>query len=392
MKFISLSLQDLGYGEVDHYPEIVSEDLRRLSVHFRNYGQIATPTGLQEKVQFDIRFYFCRRGLENLHDMTKDTFRLRRDPSDGTEYISLASNKSDKNHNAKDKELVTGFMPASKSPLCPVSSFKRYMSKLHPDIPNLFQKPRDLRKFHINDAVWYCKIPIGEPTLSKFMPELSKKAELSERYVNHSIRATGITLLNRAGFCEKQIMSVSGHKSVASMAIYEKVSGGEKMSMGRALARALDDTAKPHQPVQSTSSYLPEDPLYEPPSEPPGALGREFSDNPQQRPKRLSHQPGPSTYQPEPTSEPEEIMMPKYEKTSTPNVSPIMEPVMSIVSPGNHGNLSLLNDTGNFSLLSPFLRDNFSDYEDDKKPLKSLNLHNCKINHITVQINNTVRK
>ena len=31
---------------------------------------------LQRKVQFDIRFYFARRGAENMDKMTKETFKL----------------------------------------------------------------------------------------------------------------------------------------------------------------------------------------------------------------------------------------------------------------------------------------------------------------------------
>ena len=75
---VLLFLQELGYGEIDHYPEISGADLLRLSEYFRTYCNISTPQGLQDKVQFDIRFYFCRRGLENLHDFTKDTFVIRR--------------------------------------------------------------------------------------------------------------------------------------------------------------------------------------------------------------------------------------------------------------------------------------------------------------------------
>jgi hypothetical protein len=41
----------------------------------------------------------------------------------------------------------------SGNPLCPVSSFKKYLSKLHPSKNDLWQKPRDSFE---EDSFWYC--------------------------------------------------------------------------------------------------------------------------------------------------------------------------------------------------------------------------------------------
>ena len=38
-----------------------------------------SPATLQTKVQFDLRYYFCKRGEENFYSMTKDTFELKFD-------------------------------------------------------------------------------------------------------------------------------------------------------------------------------------------------------------------------------------------------------------------------------------------------------------------------
>ena len=42
---------------------------------------------LQNKVMFDIRFYFSRKGGENMMGMTKDTFKLMTDADTGLTYI-----------------------------------------------------------------------------------------------------------------------------------------------------------------------------------------------------------------------------------------------------------------------------------------------------------------
>ena len=71
------------------------------------------------------------------------------------------------------------------------------------------------------------------------MSKLSKDANLSQHYTNHWIRVTGVNNLSRANFSAKQVMSVSGHKSVESLAIYQQVHEDEKMMMGLCLTYSL---------------------------------------------------------------------------------------------------------------------------------------------------------
>lgn len=60
-------LKSLGMGYVDHYPEIKERDLRQL-YNSQLMDPDFSPISLQNKVQFDLRFYFCRRGNENIYD------------------------------------------------------------------------------------------------------------------------------------------------------------------------------------------------------------------------------------------------------------------------------------------------------------------------------------
>ena len=50
-------------------------------------------------------------------------------------------------------------------------------------------------------------------------------------YTNHSIRATGATILGR-NCSMAQIMAITGHKSASSVAVYQRVSSKEKQVMG----------------------------------------------------------------------------------------------------------------------------------------------------------------
>jgi hypothetical protein len=230
-------LKNAGKGGVDHYPAIEDCDLKKLysSIHLCP----ETPSGLLNKVQLDIRLYFCRRGVENMTEMTKDTFSIEVDPNSGLRYVKKAKDELIKNRRAKEKEMFGGYMTENRdSPLCPVRSFEKYIEKLHPENGRLWQRPRE--SYTENDAVWYTKQPLGKDSLSSFMSKLSKSCGLSKIYTNHSLRATGTSILFKRNFADSQIMVITGHKSVNSLAVYHRVSDQEKFEMSKAIQTTVD--------------------------------------------------------------------------------------------------------------------------------------------------------
>ena len=80
---------------------------------------------------------------------------------------------------------------------------------------------------------------VGEYKLRQFMQEISNILKLEVRYTNHCVRVTGATNLTRANFTANQIMLITGHKSVNSLAMYQRVKSDEKMMMGISLAYNL---------------------------------------------------------------------------------------------------------------------------------------------------------
>ena len=232
-------LKDIGKGEISHHPEIAEIDLQKLYNNFESL-QVQDPVVLQEKVQFDIRFYFFRRGAENMHGMTKSTFAIRTDVNTGRRCVYKAIDELNKNHNEFDRESYTALMPELPgNPRCPVRSFETYIQHLNPDCPSLWQRPKD--KDQINNHIWFYKKCVGLDTLQSFMKNLSQKYQLSQVYTNHCVRVTGATILSRKKFAASQIQAVTGHKSVSSLAIYQRVSDQEKMDMGRSLSENLMD-------------------------------------------------------------------------------------------------------------------------------------------------------
>ena len=49
------------------------EDVRKI----REYLDVSTPRGLQDKVFFDVLLQFARRGQEGLRELKKDSFVVR---------------------------------------------------------------------------------------------------------------------------------------------------------------------------------------------------------------------------------------------------------------------------------------------------------------------------
>ena len=76
------------------------------------------------------------------------------------------------------------------------------------------------------------------------MKLIGKEAKLSRQYTNHSIRATAITVLNSKGVEGRDIMSVSGHRSINSLQSYCKTTDSRKRDMSQILSEAVGCKSK----------------------------------------------------------------------------------------------------------------------------------------------------
>ena len=219
-----------GKSEIDHYPPVPESDLEKLSKSL--YFNVNTPVGLQNKVQWDARYYFGKRGGENISTMTKSSLIIKTDPDTGLQFV-VKADELEKNHRENDAEGFSGNMFETGTADCPVAALKKYVSKLHPNFERLWCYPKDT--FNTDDDTWYTMKPIGVNTLNRFLPGLSKLCGLSQSFTNHSIRATMCTTLHQQGFQMKDVQSVSGHKSLQSLAVYQRTSTSQKHMMSRAL-------------------------------------------------------------------------------------------------------------------------------------------------------------
>lgn len=223
-----------GKGATTHKQSISREDIKKLYGDLIAFN-IDTPSGLQNKVFFELMFYVCRRGQENLRTMKKDTFEIKTD-STGLKYLQQSISEIDKNHR-DGSASGEGRMYETGKKSCPISSYEKYLHKLS-SIDALWQRP--LESFLDGAAVWYYKSPMGVNTLAAMMPKISRMIPLSQIYTNHCIRATCITALDASGYEARHIMKVSGHKSEASIRSYtDKLTDSRKRKIAETISSAL---------------------------------------------------------------------------------------------------------------------------------------------------------
>ena len=107
-KAVGVELKKRGKGAVDHKPNISDDDMAKLydenNIVFNPY----CPGGLQRKVWFDLMYFLCRRGRENLREMKKGTFVVAKD-TNGKEYVYQALDEADKNHGYVTQYLLVKY-------------------------------------------------------------------------------------------------------------------------------------------------------------------------------------------------------------------------------------------------------------------------------------------
>lgn len=76
LKGVQLQGKKAGKGRIKHKEHIEPEDMERLMDYFSKYME-PSPQILQQYVMFNVIYYLCRRGRQNLATLTVDMFEVR---------------------------------------------------------------------------------------------------------------------------------------------------------------------------------------------------------------------------------------------------------------------------------------------------------------------------
>ena len=100
-------------------------------------------------------------------------------------------------------------MSKMKMALTLVKPLDIYLNLLPEDTEFMFLKPRRPSKnFDINspNEIIFENTKVGDNTIGRILPNLSEMLCLSKVYTNHSVRTTGIQILKRNGFADRDII------------------------------------------------------------------------------------------------------------------------------------------------------------------------------------------
>lgn len=93
------------------------------------------------------------------------------------------------------------------------------------------------------------------------MSNISEAATLSERYMNHCIRATTVTRLCDSGIDPQDIVAVTGHRCVASISSYSSTNAEKRRQMSHKFSSAIGKEVRSQvlqkKNVCMTPGYMP---------------------------------------------------------------------------------------------------------------------------------------
>ena len=205
---------------------------------------------LLQQVFFDILYYMGHRGKKGFRNLNKTSFEIKTGV-DGIDYIQLIFNEKTKKNQGdqsssqklalhNDQNIIS---TQPNNILCPVESFKTYVSLLNDECDAFFQyNSKDIRTFDNK--------PIGKNSLATMMKDISEDAQLSCTYTNHCIRKTTATALHHQGFDLSEIQNVTKHKNIDSLKHYISVpTYKEKKNYNNALLNYAENEHPEEEPM-----------------------------------------------------------------------------------------------------------------------------------------------
>lgn len=244
-------LKKTGFGAVDHFPDIAKDDLHKIVSTLSPDN----PEELQLLVWFVLQLHFCKRGLENAPLTTKDHYGIV--IIEGKRCIVQKRDELTKNHREKDSTRAHGAVLAEQGHTkCPIDLYNKYLSKLDPNSPFLWQLPRNKGNIVNDSNPWYYR-KAGKNTIANYMKKISAKCNLSRTYTNHSVRSTSCTLLGES-HSDIDIQSISGHRSLSGLSHYKRIDNRAKINMSQTLQHQyLPELASVKEVECPTASNMP---------------------------------------------------------------------------------------------------------------------------------------
>ena len=90
----------------------------------------------------------------------------------------------------------------------------------------------------LRERSWYFSDPFSSKSLTSLVKNMTTEAGLEGNFTNHSLRATGATVLYDAGVPEGVIQKRTGHKSLDALRCYERTTMTQNLEVSNLLHQA----------------------------------------------------------------------------------------------------------------------------------------------------------
>ena len=175
---------------------------------------------------------FCLRGGEEHRRLALSQIIRKYNPD---HYIYTEAGSKNRQGTYQQKYIPNKQVPIYACPAagnrCHVRILDMYYSKLpeqafENDV--FYLKPSGCPK-----TSWFVNIPVGRNELGKMVKNMCVDADVAGNKTNHSLRATGATILFNAEVPEKLIQERTGHRSINALRQYERTTPAQQQDVSR---------------------------------------------------------------------------------------------------------------------------------------------------------------
>ncbi|XP_061191035.1 uncharacterized protein LOC133199206 [Saccostrea echinata] len=229
-----------GIGVSTQHKEIIEKsDLEKISAYFKH--ALLNPIILRQCVYFHLTVHFICRAHEFRKDLKIDSFTFHID--DNGEYV----NHEIRLKGVRNAEITMDKrMYATHEDTCPVKMLKLLIDKTDDCASALFNNYRkDAMFLPRSTSKWYKDAPLTQRTITDFMKDISKAADLSRIYTGQCLRATAIQHLTDEGFEGEDIVYMTGYKNGKSLkSNNKKISASQKRNLSCSLSKMINPLNK----------------------------------------------------------------------------------------------------------------------------------------------------
>ena len=191
--------------------------------------------------------------------MTPSHVALIKNEETGEKYYKKIVGERTKNHQFDSEDLENGGRIMFETNIYgfnPRYFFHLYMGKLHPDASYLFcREQREKKGFNLksNPKVWFEKSKLGINEVSKATKTLCNALGIEGDYKNNQLRPLSVNNMKKSGAEDREMMKMTGHKSLSSLNHYNSKLLEERQSD---LSRSIMEIEIPRKRKSSSSITL----------------------------------------------------------------------------------------------------------------------------------------